>query len=228
MPPHQQPAVPLHAVRAADPVERPVQLQRDPLDRQLDQRGGHHLGRELQPFALRNTAAGHHRAPLRTPRMTASPARREIPTRAGLSPGRTTACSGRASTAGARREHRLAHPARGGRPGGDCGHGHRRRIPDRARHDGRGQGARRRAVAGPDPARRGELPDLRPRPGTGPDPRPRAGQGGRGAGQRTDRGARARSSPRRSPPPPTRWRPATTTSSSRSTCSRPGPAPART
>ena len=37
------------------------------------------------------------------------------------------------------------------------------------------------AVAGPDPAGGGELPDLRPRPGAGPDPGAGLDQGGRGA-----------------------------------------------
>ena len=44
---------------------------------------------------------------------------------------------------------------------GGIGLEHERRLPDRARLDGRGPGARRRPVAGPDPARRRELPDLR-------------------------------------------------------------------
>ena len=119
-----------------------------------------------------------------------------------------------------------AHRAWAGR---DWAHGRRRpRVPHRARHDGRGQGPRRRAVAGADPARRRELPDLRPRPGAVPDPGAGAGQGRCGAGQRPDRRAGARRSPTRSPPRPTRSPRASTTPSSPSTSSRPAPAPAPT
>ena len=103
------------------------------------------------------------------------------------------------------------------------------RIPDRARHDGRGPGAGGRAVAGADPAGGGELPDLRARPRAGAHPGAGPDQGGR----------RARSTPSSACSTPT-WptaiaaaaargrRRAATTTSSRSTSSRPAPAPRRT
>ena len=89
-------------------------------------------------------------------------------------------------------------------------------------------GCPRRAVAGPDPARRGELPDLRPRPGAGPDPGARPGQGGRGAGERAHRRARAgdRGRDRRGGRRGGRRRARRRTS--RSTSSRPARAPAPT
>ena len=60
-------------------------------------------------------------------------------------------------------------------------------YPHRARLHGRGPGARRRAVAGPDPARGGELPDQRHHDGARPDPGAGPGQG---RGRRRQRRAR--------------------------------------
>ena len=62
-------------------------------------------------------------------------------------------------------------------------------VPDRARLHGRGAGARAREVAGPDPARGGELPDQRAAPGARPHRGAGPDQGGSGPGQRRTRRA---------------------------------------
>ena len=60
----------------------------------------------------------------------------------------------------------------------------RHRVPHRARHDGRGAGARARPVRRADAARRRELPDLRAAPRAGPDRGARPHQEGRRARER--------------------------------------------
>ena len=74
------------------------------------------------------------------------------------------------------------------------------RVPHRARLDGRGAGARRGQVRGPDPAGRRELPHLGPDHRAPPDPGPGPDQGRGGRGQRRPQG-RARRSTSASPPP---------------------------
>ena len=114
----------------------------------------------------------------------------------------------------------------------DDRHGQRRRpdprVPDRARHDGRGPGAAGRAVEGADPAGRRELPDLGHPDRAGPGRRPRDDQGRRGADERPARPPARRTAPTPSPPPRPRSRTGRTTPSSRSTSSRPARAPRAT
>ena len=109
-----------------------------------------------------------------------------------------------------------------------------RRMSDddfRIEHDSMGEVRvpARRAVAGPDPAGRRELPDQRHPDRAGADPRDRAGEGRRGDGQRRARRPRRRSRPHAIVAAAAGGRRrASTTTSSRSTSSRPGRAPAPT
>ena len=98
-----------------------------------------------------------------------------------------------------------------------------RRVPHRARLHGRGPRPRVGQVAGPDPARRRELPDLRHAHRARADRRPGRDQGrGRGR-QRRPRRARPRDRRRDRRGRRRRGRAATGTSTSRSTSSRPAP-----
>ena len=107
-----QPAVALRAVPAAGAVEASGSAAAAIRShREFGQRRGHHLGRELQPLALRDSATGHAALPPDTLR-TRAPCALGDTDYTGSHPAGRPGCSGRGNRA-ARRARRVTTAARG-------------------------------------------------------------------------------------------------------------------